>query len=504
MKLFEKILDERNIFNSIFCMESYVFDKGLLDTSKPVYLHNEGNVEETIAANDLELYYALADKHNIDLISKVIKCCHQKLEWVLSDKKNLFDVTVYFKIKKYEENKLDFRPMHTARLIDLICMVSILNCLMFDDDLDKGVRKLSDLSKLLPHNFYGNIPCTNVQYLFHKWQTKYKEYTDEIIEHCRAYQKSHNYLTEVSLDIKNFFPSISPKMLYDYITSKLSKTYKDDKKELSTAVVKLLYFNISKENIEPWKEYYYPEGTDLFGTNQYMNYGIPQGLPQSYFFGNLCMIEVKRLLMQDKTFKGDAYFYVDDSVIYIQSELDEDQFKKRIDVLNDGLKEECEKAKNDKSTISNYIDEDYLAFQNKLDYTIKFHEKRKSTFTHIDDADNQYGPIAYITRETYMNSNLSYNLDEIDDHVSLKKLEALDEVISREIGKLTEKKINAEREGNNRDVLASRLKLLQRFKKFFLYRNRLLKIREEGDPNLDDFRKRFLNKATELEKFFEQ
>ena len=79
MKLFEKILDERNIFNSIFCMESYVFDKGLLDTSKPVYLHNEGKVEETIAANDLELYYALADKHNIDLISKVIKCCHQKL-----------------------------------------------------------------------------------------------------------------------------------------------------------------------------------------------------------------------------------------------------------------------------------------------------------------------------------------------------------------------------------------------------------------------------------------
>lgn len=504
MKLFDKILDERNIFNSIFCMESYVFDKGLLDTSKPVYLQNEDDVKEAIAANDLELYYALADKHNIDLINKIIKCCRRQLEWVLSDKKNLFDIAVYFKIKKYEENKLDFRPMHTARLIDLICMVSILNCLMFDDDLDNGVRKLSDMSKLLPHNFYGNIPSTNVQYLFHKWQTKYKEYTEEIIEHCRTYQKNHSYLTEVSLDIKNFFPSISPKMLYDYITSKLSKTYEDDKTTLGMAVSKLLYFNISKNNIEPWKEYYYPDCTEFSCANQYMNYGIPQGLPQSYFFGNLCMIEVKRLLMQDKTFKGDAYFYVDDSVIYIQSELDENQFKEKVEALNDGLKEVCKKAKNDNSTISNYIDEDYLAFQNKLDYTIKFHEKGKSTFTHIDDADNQYGPIANITRETYMNSNLSYNLDEIDDHVSLKKLEALDEVISREIGKLTEKKINAEREGNNRDVLASRLKLLQRFKKFFLYRNRLLKIREEGDPNLDDFRKRFLNKATELEKFFEQ
>lgn len=502
MKLFEKILDERNIFNSIFCMESYVFDKGLLDTSKPVFLLNEGDVKETIATNDLELYYALADKHDIDLISKVIKCCHQRLEWVLSDKKNMFDITVYFKIKKYEEKKLDFRPMHTARLIDLICMVSILNCLMFDDDLDNGARKLSDLSKLLPHNFYGNIPSTDVLYLFHKWQTKYKEYTEEIIEHCRAYQKNHNYLTEVSLDIKNFFPSISPKMLYGYIISKLSKTY--DTKELCCAVAKLLYFNISSQNIEPWKEYYYPEGTDLSGTNQYMNYGIPQGLPQSYFFGNLCMIEIKRLLMQDKTFKGDAYFYVDDSVIYIQSKLDEDKFKNRINALNNSLKEKCEKAQKDNNTLHDFVNEDSLVFQSKLDYTIKFHEEGKSTFTHIDDADNQYGPIANITRETYMNSDLSYNLDEIDDHVSLVKLEALDKVISREIGKLADKQNNAEKEEKNGDVLASKLKLLRRFKKFFLYRNRLLKIREEGNPNIDDFCERFLEKANDPEKFFEQ
>ena len=289
-------------------------------------------------------------------------------------------------------------------------------------------------------------------------------------------------------------------MLYDYITSKLSKTYKDDKNKLCTAVVKLLYFNISTENIKPWKEYYYPEGTDLSGTNQYMNYGIPQGLPQSYFFGNLCMIEVKRLLMQDKTFRGDAYFYVDDSVIYIQSKLDEDKFKDRIDALNKSLEEKCKNTLKDNNTLPYDVND----FQSKLDYTIKFHEKGKSTFTHIDDADNQYGPIANITRETYMNSDLSYNLDEIDDHVSLLKLKALDEVISREICKLVDKQDEAEKEGKNGDVLASKLKLLQRFKKFFLYRNRLLKIREEGNPNLADFSERFLEKATDPEKFFEQ
>lgn len=178
MKLLNKILDERNIFNSIFCMESYVFEKGLLNTSEPVY----DNDNKYIAENDLELFYALTDKYNLELIVKVIKCCQKRLKKVLKDKKNLFNITVYFKLKNYDNDELHFRPIHTARLIDLICMVSIMNCLMFDDDLDTGVRKLSDLSKLLPHNFYGNIPCTDVQYLFYKWQAKYKEYTDEVIK----------------------------------------------------------------------------------------------------------------------------------------------------------------------------------------------------------------------------------------------------------------------------------------------------------------------------------
>lgn len=491
MKLIDKILDGRNIFNSIYCMESYVFDKGLLD------------------ADDLELYYALSDKHNVELIENVIESCQHKLKWIFEDKDNLFEAKVYFKLKNYdsEEQKLNFRPMHTAKLMDLICMVSIMNCLMFDDNLDTGERKLSDLSKLLPHNFYGNIPSTDVQYLFHKWQTKYKEYTEEVIEHCRAYQQNHSYLTEVSLDIKNFFPSISPKMLYDYIVSKLSKTYENDKETLSIAVAKLLYFKIDKANVEPWLGYYYPKETDVSGTSFYMSCGIPQGLPQSYFFGNLCMIEVKRMLMKDEFFKGDAYFYVDDSVIYIQTKLDDDSFKAKIVSLNESLAKWCDKAEEQDSDISNYIGADYLSFQKKLSYKIKFHEGGKSIFTHIDEADNQYGPIANITRETSMHSKLAYNLDEIDDQVSLKKLEALDKVLSKEISELSKKQNECEENGKNGDALESRLKLLRRFKKFFLYRNRLLKIREEGGPNQemqDDFKNRFLSKASDPKEFFEQ
>ena len=144
MKLVEKILDQRNIFNSIFCMESYVFDKGLLNTNTLVALYDEEGVVKETFANDLELYYALADKHNVELIERVIVTCQQQLKWVFEKKENLFEATVYFKLKTYDpdENNLKFRPMHTASLIDLICMVSILNCLMFDDDLETGKRNL--------------------------------------------------------------------------------------------------------------------------------------------------------------------------------------------------------------------------------------------------------------------------------------------------------------------------------------------------------------------------
>ena len=40
-QLYKKILDSRNIFNAIFCMESYIFDKGLLNIEEPVKLLDE-------------------------------------------------------------------------------------------------------------------------------------------------------------------------------------------------------------------------------------------------------------------------------------------------------------------------------------------------------------------------------------------------------------------------------------------------------------------------------
>lgn len=216
------------------------------------------------------------------------------------------------------------------------------------------------------------------------------------------------------------------------------------------------------------------------------------------------MIEVKNLLMKKELFNGDAYFYVDDSVIYIQSKLDDDEFKRKILYLNSELKAWCEENENRPSNIEKYVGEDCIDFQKRLIYIIQFHEDGKSVFTQIDDADNQYGPIANIARETSMHSKLAYNLDEIDDHVSLKKLQALDKVISKEIKDLNDEK-KGDVGGQSGDAIASRLKLLKRFKKFFLYRNRLLKIRDDGGPNeeKESFIKRFLLNTDNAEAFFE-
>lgn len=517
MSLKERILDGKNIYNAIYCMESYVFDRGLLNTEEKITLYDVAGKAKKEIPNDLVLFHLLHDKFNMELIDCVIETCKKRLMAVLDpEKKELFDVQVYFKLKKLDDQTLKFRPLHTARLIDLICMVSILNLLMFEDDTHSCKRRLSDLSKLIPHNFYGNIPSTDPQYLFHKWQSKYKEYSNNVIEHCLQYQKNHKYQTEVSLDIVNFFPSISPKLLFRFIVQKLSILYRDseDLETLKTAVVKLLYFNLDKKNIAPWKEEYYGESKDITD-DFYMNCGIPQGLPQSYFFGNLCMLKVEFFLMDKDCFKGDAYFYVDDSVIYVQSKYNQDEekgineFNSRIQTLNRKLQEWCraENAKDDSRDreLQKFLSKDCLDFQEKLNYTIRFHEDGKSTCMHVDDIDTLTELIMDVNRQTYDMGSLARNMDELDDQVSLGKLNALDEVIDVEIGSLKgdEKSDNKQKSSTAK----SRLVLLRRFKKFFLYRLRLLKMRNDGGlvaEDIDSFKERFHLEDGDPKRWFEQ
>jgi len=146
--LFDFIISPQNIYTAIYSLNSYVFEKGLLS--------NE----------DIELYNNLQDKYNFKQIDKVIKRCQDKLKDILKTDK-FFDIQVFFKMKKYnyKDQKIDYRPIHTADLITQICIVSLLNIIAFDDK--NGRRELSDVSELFPSNFYGNIPSTNVKNIFY-------------------------------------------------------------------------------------------------------------------------------------------------------------------------------------------------------------------------------------------------------------------------------------------------------------------------------------------------
>lgn len=70
-------------------------------------------------------------------------------------------------------------------------------------------------------------------------------------------------------------------------------------------------------------------------------------------------------------------------------------------------------------------------------------------FTPIDEADTRYGSIGNLAREVSMSSNLTWNIDEIDDQVSLEKLIALDEIIANEIKELKKQENKDDKKRNS-------------------------------------------------------
>ena len=480
------IVSEENIYKAIYCLESYVFEKGLLDKK------------------DLELFSILHDKFNFNKINHVIKKCQKKLISILSDPKKLFDVKIYFKIKKFEkgetsqDNHIKYRPLHTAKLIDQICMVCMLLPLMFDDS--NGKRKRSELTKMIPHDFYGNIPSENVEILFKPWIEQYKQYTDNIIEHCKQYRKNHKYKTEITFDLKNFFPSISPYFIFEYITHKLKFILsKEDQETLKIVLTKLLIFNISVKNIEGWENYYYEKEMSKDSAKLYSR-GIAQGLPQSYFFGNLCMIEIRKKILSHEDFKQcDSFFYVDDSVIYIRKDYDEERFNKTINDLNSSLENISNNANFDESIqiIKHILGDNYVIFQDKLATNIEFHQGEKSEFCKIEEAGMSIAGLEPLMRNASMAASIYSNVDEIEDIYSKDKLEKVSELIEEEISrlktKISESKTKKQDSAINTNY-ESRLKLIRRYNRFYLYRLRLLESRlsdETSTSDLETFKQRF-------------
>ncbi len=200
-ELYKSLISKENIYKSIYSLESYVFEKELL------------------SKEDIEKYNDLTDKFNPQKIDATIEECIKKIENVF-ESDELFKINVFFKPKKYDNtnSNVEYRPIHSADIITQICIVSMLNIIMFDDSENK--RKLSDISRLLPANFYGNIPSTNIDYLFEPWNRKYQEYSENAIKAHNQYLKTEKYKHEINLDLKKFFPTIDPEYIYSFILQK--------------------------------------------------------------------------------------------------------------------------------------------------------------------------------------------------------------------------------------------------------------------------------------------
>lgn len=493
--VYKRVIDRTNIYNSIYALESYIFEKGLL------------------SSEDLNTYNKLSDKYNFEYIDKIIDKCQIILKDILTNSTKLFNIEVYFKFKKIDnDEKTIFRPLHTADLISQICIMSMLNIIMFDDSLSdkknekQSRRKLSDIAKLVPANFYGNIPSTNPDEIFINWKVKYKEYSEIVINKYYEYKKNNKYTQEICLDLKDFFPSINPIHIYNLIYEKIEPSFSknEDKECLKIILQKLLHFNVNPFD-QKWNEYYYPNIDSEIQKrykNNLINRGLPQGLPHAYFFSNLCMVEIEKHIKS--MFKGEAFYYVDDSVIYTNG-IEEEIFSEKIDELNKLIKTSFnQKYGQNKSIITSCLDRKKFYFNNLIEYEIEIHKKDKSSINPIGEAYNDLSKLQNLATQVSGVASIFSTLDETEDSNLKKKLEILIVAIDKEL-KIEEKK----KEKDSNKASKYKLKLLLRYKKFFLFRLRLLQYTEKAieEDDFDKFYNKYgfnkENKQLNKKKFFD-
>lgn len=441
-KIIERVLSDDNIFLAIFTLDSYIQNKELL-TKKDMRLLNE--LKDPFIDNS----------HLIEIIKS-------KLEKILKNEDCYFDVKVYFKPKKYDGEQVEFRPLHTANLTDQIAMVSLLQVLVYDDN--EGHLVPSQLGRLIPNNFYGNRVAYDGLKLFKPWQDQYQQYVSDSNDYMYNCSKSNKYSYEVTLDLINFFPSINPLTLINFISSNKPNDLSDVEKQTFDMIIKkLTFFNLCKLSDKEEKWYYSKSNNEIKFVK-----GIPQGLPHSYFLANLFMILIKDEYC--KIFPGEMFFYVDDSVIFtngINGELNDELFEQSIKYLNEAFK----KLNNSINTnILLPAEYNFDVTEKSKDFEIKVHNLNdKSSYYNISEAIKNSGELYLhaLSRET---SNLSFDIYSSyssEELITLNnKTNAIIQIIIKELYREQEKGGNVK---NSQYV-----NKLIRYNKFFSYRKKIL------------------------------
>lgn len=446
----DRLLSDENIFLAIYLVNSYIQNKELLSLS------------------DQEELVRLKQVFDVKHVEKAIAIVRLRLSELLDGEEEFFEISVYFKPKKYQEGRTVFRPLHTAPLYDQIAMIAMLQVLVYDVS-PQGKLLPSELSRLLPSNFYGNIVSYDGKHLFRPWQDQYQEYVSTANNFLSQYSETREYDYEVDLDLENFFLSINPRVLYPFICSKLPLRWQNDP-DILKILEKLLIFRLCQLDETEIGWYLQSEERERDQRCGYAK-GLPQGLPHTYFLANLFMLLVHEVY--DNLFRGSMVFYVDDSVIFTNGtdgSLNEANFTAYIEVLNQNISEaERRILRRPDHTLT--VPEDFC--YSNADFGVKIHTDSKSTCTPIPDAKQNSGEIYLygLSRET---SNISFDMytsfSENEISMMLSRVRSIMEIISKELKRI----------GEEETMGAYRKKLL-RYQKFFKYRQTILTYRDEGN-----------------------
>lgn len=463
--VFKNLMSDSNIYLSIYSVNSYVFNKELLSKKDKIRIGK------------------LKDKFDEKELSKLIREVRKCLLDLINKSDFFIRAKVFFEPKKVVDGKVEFRPLHTTDLVSQIALVSMLNMFIYELKSDRKPLALSNISRLIPSDFYGNRVSTNPEELFKPWKKQYKKYTQKTNELFKNYHNTHEYKYEVDLDLKNFFPSVNPQMLYNYILSLLPVTINDVELELyKIMLIKLLICKIDNLTDDTSILYY----KDLIKSNELYSKGIPQGLPQSYFLGNICMIEVGKIFEQ--VFKGVSLFYVDDSVIFTNDITGEKAFEEKLNIINRELSELCEKfIEENNDDFFRIYNDDMISFIRDNEFNLKVHDSSgKSTFLDISEAKDGEIYLKSLSREV---SQVGFDLfttysDEEDNNIN-RKMGILVEAIQQEQKILSERYKNVgEVDSIEKEKIENYRVKLSRYFKFFKYRQLRLDIEKSG-RNLD-------------------
>lgn len=465
----KRLFSAENIYLALYSVESYIQNRELL-----------------VESDKIELAM-LKDKFNVAKMEQFIKSIQERLHKIMEDNDYL-QATVYFKPKKYDEDKkkVIFRPIHTSPLKDQITAIAMLNILIYDQD-EEGHIKKSNLSRLIPHNFYGNRIAFEPEKLYKTWTEQYKEYTRKSNEYYKQFRKSMAYKWEINLDIKNFFPSVHPYALMSYIDQLLPVTYsKEERNYIHKILERLLFVELQGMTEEDIQLY-----TNISSINNCrFALGLPQGLPQSYFFANIIMMGIEKIYA--KNIPGKMLFYVDDSVIFTNSISGTMDFDDKIKSINKDIEMWVEDLiKLDNINLSNEV-RNHIAQITKMNeevFKITIHEVgEKSTLSNIQKSREGESYIHCVGREVSktafeMNTGFSDEEDEILRKKTKEILKAIDKEISsiqKDIDNL--EKFKEKDDEEEKGLLAYKKKLI-RSKKFFKNRNKDLVFRQTTDAN---------------------